>query len=493
MNNTDYRLSLDIFKTSSQATLPVKQFDTAYRLCITLTANGFPYSITEGCYAIFTAKKPDGNFINNKCTIENNTIYYDLTPQTTAALGIVECEVVIYEKADTEESGNYPTCDGCEGCDVSTDCNRGKQLATPHFNILVDKKAYNGEDIVSSSENGVLDSLVENADRAEAARDKAVGYALSAQDAADNSSASADVAGEYSKTAKISASEAKVAATEAEEQVKIIEEKLASGEFKGEIGPQGPPGVIKFIPVKELPTEDIDVNAIYLVPAKNTDAQNNYEEFVNIYGVWESLGIVPVEVDLSDYVKKTQFADKNGNAGILRLKSGYGISSGRYDGNSPVDGDTIYISKASDNQIKYKSGLYNPIVPENLDYAVLCGLAYSKYSWTETEKKAAMMLLDNNFIAKISPVFEEDTIIAEGRSLTTGKKYEVAYRTGDKMYKATATAKNSNLTSHGTVCHIDCVLNGVHKYVYSINGNAYFDENGNYEEGTVRFVSVKEL
>lgn len=158
MNYTDYRLSLDIFKTVSQATLPVKQGDTAYRICVTITANGTPYRITEGCYALFTAKKPDGNFINNKCTIENNIIYYQLTPQTTAAIGMVECEIVLYDANDA-------------------------QLATPHFNILVDKKAYNGEDIKSSSENGVLGSLVEYANRAEEARDKAEEYMDSAGDA----------------------------------------------------------------------------------------------------------------------------------------------------------------------------------------------------------------------------------------------------------------------------------------------------------------------
>lgn len=135
MNYTDYRLSLDIFKTASQATLPVKQGDTAYRLCITITANGSPYVITEGCYALFTAKKPDGNFINNECTIENNTIYYKLTPQTTAAIGVVECEVILYDKND-------------------------EQLATPHFNILVDVKAYNGEEIKSSSEVNMLEDLI---------------------------------------------------------------------------------------------------------------------------------------------------------------------------------------------------------------------------------------------------------------------------------------------------------------------------------------------
>ena len=166
MNCTDYRLSLDIFKTVSQTTLPVKQGDTAYKLCITITANGTPYRITEGCYAQFTAKKPDGNFINNKCTIENNTIYYQLTSQTTAAIGMVECEIVLYDA-------------------------NGEQLATPHFNILVDKKAYNGEEIKSSSEVNMLEDLIK----------------------------------------------------ESQEQIAEVEKKLANGELKGEQGIQGERGI----------------------------------------------------------------------------------------------------------------------------------------------------------------------------------------------------------------------------------------------------------
>lgn len=203
MNNTDYRLSLDIFKTASQATLPVKQFDTAYKLCVSITANGFPYKITEGCYALFTAKKPDGNFINNECTIENNTIFYQLTSQTTAALGIVECEIVL--------------CDG-----------NGEQLATPHFNIFVDKKAYNGEDIVSSSENGVLDSLVENADRAEAARDEA-------ETAASNANTDANRAGTAAQSATTSAFDArgyKVAANESATKAKEAQQKAEEASAK---------------------------------------------------------------------------------------------------------------------------------------------------------------------------------------------------------------------------------------------------------------------
>ena len=195
---------------------------------------------------------------------------------------------------------------------------------------------------------------------------------------------------------------------------------------------------------------------------------------------------------LDDYVKNTQFADKNGNPGVLRLKPGYGVSSGRYDGNSPITGDTIYIQKASEGQIKARDGQhYNPIVPSNLDYAVMCALAYPVRVWSDSEKQKALQLLLP--IAELSPLFGNDTIIADGRSLASGKTYKVSYYVGGNVYEATATAKSSNVTSHGTVRNIQVSLNGVTKYVYSSGDRTWFDENGSYDADTVRFVSVKEV
>ena len=258
-------------------------------------------------------------------------------------------------------------------------------------------------------------------------------------------------------------------------EVKSLEEdletKLANGEFKGEKGDKGDAGVIKFIPVTTLPTENIDENAIYIVPADNTDERNNYEEFVRIGDKWESLGVVPVEVDLTDYVKNTQFADKNGNAGVVRTKSSYGITSGRYDGNSPTTGDTLLISKASENQIKYKTGDYNPIVPSNLDYAVKMALTDSKIEWTEAEKKAVRRLLGIEYGNKI--LLDNATIDngsnVQGADLEVGSKYIVT------LYDRN---KNIVVDSMELTCvdEVNCPPSGeVYKslYNYSLNYQDY--------------------
>ena len=305
MNYTDYRISLDIFKTVSQATLPVKQGDTAYRLCITLSANGSPYIITDKCYALFTAKKPDGNFINNKCTIENNTIYYELTKQTTAAIGMVECEIVLYDDND-------------------------EQLATPHFNILVDVKAYNGEKITSSSEVNMLEDLI----------------------------------------------------AESEAQIADVEEKLANGEFKGE---KGDAGSIKFIVVAELPTENIDESAIYMKASTNPKESNTYEEFIYTDGAWESLGTAQVEVDLTDYVKNTDFATQ-GKGGVVKVFTG---SHGLWINGSGILG----VSGATETEINNGAPIYKPITVDRVDYAVKKALADCKLTTWEDEEKAAARLL----------------------------------------------------------------------------------------------------
>lgn len=81
--------------------------------------------------------------------------------------------------------------------------------------------------------------------------------------------------------------------------------EILDGE-QGPQGEQGPAGSIKLIVVNQLPTENIELDAIYLVPSQETETQNNYEEYVYINNQWEKLGEVPIATDLSDYYTKTE-------------------------------------------------------------------------------------------------------------------------------------------------------------------------------------------
>ena len=70
MNDSKYRVSLDIHDTGSQAMLNVKKNDTARKIYFSFTDGGRPYKIAEGCTAKFRAKKPDGTILFNNCTKE---------------------------------------------------------------------------------------------------------------------------------------------------------------------------------------------------------------------------------------------------------------------------------------------------------------------------------------------------------------------------------------------------------------------------------------
>ena len=67
---TEHKITLDIHKTVAPVSVRVKKGDTGRRLLIHLAARGYPYHISQDCYAAFTAKKPDGKVVFNNCRIE---------------------------------------------------------------------------------------------------------------------------------------------------------------------------------------------------------------------------------------------------------------------------------------------------------------------------------------------------------------------------------------------------------------------------------------
>ena len=166
MNDSVKRISLDIHSTSSRETVNAKRGDTGRKIYISLVDGGIPYTISEDCYAVFTAKKPDKNVVYNDCTIENNTIIYEVTEQTVAVEGRVNCEIKLY------------------GAD-------NKLITSPCFTILVYGTVYNeGDEIESEKEVAALTQLVGEAkqatDNANDAADEANRVAKELQDARDN-------------------------------------------------------------------------------------------------------------------------------------------------------------------------------------------------------------------------------------------------------------------------------------------------------------------
>ena len=98
----------------------------------------------------------------------------------------------------------------------------------------------------------------------------------------------------------------------------------------GEQGPQGEPGVpgaVKFLIVNELPTQDIQTDAIYLVPSQSPSTSDLYDEYMYINNTWELLGQKQITVDLTDYVKFTDYATTSKGGVIKANVNGFNIGS----------------------------------------------------------------------------------------------------------------------------------------------------------------------
>lgn len=143
MNYSDYRFTLDITNTvQSQMAIPVMVGDTARKLYIGLVEDGKPYTIEDGCRAVFVGRKPNDAEIFNDCIIERNkTIIYQFTPATTGVEGIMNCEIRLY------------------GID-------GTLLTTPRFIIIVDKRVVRDVNIPDSEKTAIDNIMVIEQSRA---------------------------------------------------------------------------------------------------------------------------------------------------------------------------------------------------------------------------------------------------------------------------------------------------------------------------------------
>lgn len=140
--NTTVRISLDIHKIGSQAVIPVFQGDSGYTIVANLTEGGRPFPVDDTCTASFFAKKPNGDCIDNACSIKNNAIVYDFyksdedTCQTTSVAGKVNCQFKLVGA-------------------------NGKILASPTFDIVVNECVYSEKVIVESApEYTILSELI---------------------------------------------------------------------------------------------------------------------------------------------------------------------------------------------------------------------------------------------------------------------------------------------------------------------------------------------
>ena len=152
-------------------------------------------------------------------------------------------------------------------------------------------------------------------------------------------------------------------------------------------GPQGEPGVpgaVKFIIVNELPTEDIQTDTIYLVPSDDPTAQDIYLEYMYINNQWELLGQKQIVVDLTDYVKKTDYANQN-TAGVFKTLATYGTA---------ITNDG-YLYGATRTNDQYNSGGNALMISKGTLENVITGKGLTTKSYVDGLVGDIQTLLDN--------------------------------------------------------------------------------------------------
>ena len=216
MKYSHYRISLDIHSTQSQVSLPVKQGDTNRKVLISLCEGGKPYQIEDDCYAVFSARKPDGSTIENYCIIADNVIEYTFTEQNTAVGGMLNCEIKLY------------------GGDSGL-------ITSPRFTVIVDARAVSDEEIESYSEfsaltnlytitnsaannaNGKADYAQQQGDYAKEQGDYAKAEAANANTAASSANSKAELATTAAENATAKANLANTAAENAEAKAELAD------------------------------------------------------------------------------------------------------------------------------------------------------------------------------------------------------------------------------------------------------------------------------
>lgn len=162
---------------------------------------------------------------------------------------------------------------------------------------------------------------------------------------------------------------------------------------KGDKGDKGDAGAIKFIPVTrtdnenpidDLPKENIDTSAIYLLPIDKADEQNRFTEYAYINGKWEILGAISIQVDHSEYVKFTDIAtaDKAGVVKVNQGNSGMRVLDGQL---RLYPASPVAITLRPQSGVNY--GETGPITLGNLNEAVIATLTDDKKIQMSEEQK----------------------------------------------------------------------------------------------------------
>ena len=210
-------------------------------------------------------------------------------------------------------------------------------------------------------------------------------------------------------------------------------------------GEKGDAGAINMVVVQTLPTENIDESAIYLVPIENpTETGNNYAEYIYVNGSWELLGKIGVQVDLTDYVKNTDYATTS-KGGVIKSGNCLSLNNGQVYANTATYSQ--YKDTFSNGVFVGKGTLENVITGKNLETANNKVTSLSSSS-TDTEYPGAKCVYDSQVA--------QDTIInalddeVNGEPTTTGTGTSITLNDTLKEAKMNMSLAPTELSQDGT-------------------------------------------
>lgn len=199
--NSKFYFNLDLQVAQSQVSIPVLKGDTAREWHISFSDGGKPVHLEDVVIANLQIKRPSGTFINQTCSIKNNTtVVYNFMNNTNTAsvVGLHNCNVILYS-ADAV-------------------------VGSARFSMIVSDRVINSDDINLTDEDiTVIDAIVS----AEAAREVAEKGRVDAE----TERVSAEAKRVSAETAREVAFEGEV--DKVDDKIYEITQKASNGDFDG--------------------------------------------------------------------------------------------------------------------------------------------------------------------------------------------------------------------------------------------------------------------
>lgn len=262
---------------------------------------------------------------------------------------------------------------------------------------------------------------------------------------------------------------------------------------KGDTGPQGEPGAIKFIIVQQLPTTDIETDAIYLVPITPDEGDNNYAEYIYVNNQWELLGKIGVHVDLSGYQPlidsthklASDLVDDSSSTNKFTTTNEKNSWNAKYD--KPSGGipstdladeyvkPTDYATTSKGGVIKTSSNVANEI--NNNGILIASNRSYEQYSNASNSMFVSKGTLENVITGKGLVSNADYATSSTGGVIKSNGNYATAVNSSGVFYATTKSYSDySNLTNgafigKGTLENVlNAVVGDISSALDSING-----------------------